>query len=75
MFSKDNLFPLNEQSLFFYPKKINKYSKMFPTDVLVPLNKQSKFFFSNNINKELDVFNRYVISLKWTKFIFLPQEI
>ena len=37
---------------------------MFPTEILVPLNEQSEFFFPKNINKELDVFNRYVISLK-----------
>ena len=49
-------------------------SKMFSADILFPSNKQGLSIFSKNINKELDIFNRYVISLKWIKFIFLPQE-
>ena len=47
---------------------------MFSADILFPLNEQGLLIFSKNINKELDIFNRYVISLKWIKFFFLPQE-
>ena len=49
MFSKDILFPFNEQSLFFFPKKINK-ELQFLADILFPLFKQSLFFFPSKIN-------------------------
>ena len=49
-------------------------SKMFSADILFPLNEQGLLIFSKDINKELNIFNRYIISLKWKKFIFLPQE-
>ena len=73
MFSTDMLFPLNEQNCFSSLNRLIS-SKMFSADILFPLNEQGLLIFSKNIKKELDIFNRYVISLKWIKFIFLPQE-
>ena len=60
MFSTDILFSLNEKSLFFFPKNINKELDVF-NRFFIPL----KVYFSSPIIliKELDVFNTYSIFL------------
>ena len=57
MFSTDVLFSLNEKSLFFFPKNINKELDVF-NRYLFPLNEQSLFFFPNHINKGVRCFQQ-----------------